>query len=129
MDIGHLEKDEVLGLLRDQMASMMYGMIAQHATPLSRNSLTGDHHFWHTEEHCQEYLRVNWTRDTWDEELTVNRPQGIVTKQDVYAFADRVKLTPENARIILPAVERCEVYRRYDFKAYMHKNWNRCSQT
>ena len=129
MDIDHLEKDEALGLLRDQMASMMYEMIAQHATPLSRNSLTGDHHFRHMEERCQEYLRVNWTRDTWDEELTVHRPQGIVTEQDVYAFADRVKLTSENARIILPAVERCEVYRRYDFKAYMHNNWNRCSQT
>lgn len=129
MDIDHLEKDEALGLLRDQLASMMYEMIAQHATPLSRNSLTGDHHFRHMEERCQEYLRVNWTRDTWDEELTVHRPQGIVTEQDVYAFADRVKLTSENARIILPAVERCEVYRGYDFKAYMHNNWNRCSQT
>ena len=124
MDIGRLEKEEALGLLRDRMASLMYEMIAQHGTPLSRDSLTGDHHLQYMQTRCREYLRVHWTHDAWDEELTVHRPQGIVTEKDVYAFADRVKLTPENAQIILPAVEQYKMHCRYDFKAYMHRNWD-----
>lgn len=123
MDIGCLEKDEALDLLRDQMASMMYEMIIAHASPLSREQLTGDCHLRHMEERRQEYLRVNWTRDTWDEELTVRKPSGVTAEKDVYAFAGHAALTPENARVILPAMELCDMYQRYDFKAYMHKNW------
>lgn len=40
-------------------------------------------------------------------------------------FADCVKLTPENARIILPDVERYKMHCKYDFKAYMHRNWDK----
>lgn len=125
IELGKLEKSTALDLLRDRMASLMYEMIAQHGTPLFRSSLTGDHHLHHMEARRREYLRVNWTHDTWDEELTVHRPRGIVTEKDVYAFADCVKLTPENARIILPDVERYKMHCKYDFKAYMHRNWDK----
>lgn len=40
-------------------------------------------------------------------------------------FADCVKLTPENARIILPDVECYKMHCKYDFKAYMHRNWDK----
>ena len=125
LDIGRLEKEEALDLLRDQMASLMYEMIAQHAAPLARDSLVGDPHLQHMEARCREYLRNRWTRDTWDEELTVHRPRGIVTEKDVYAFADRVEPTPENARILLADAERYKLHCKYDFKDYMHENWDK----
>lgn len=123
--LGKMEKAEAIALLRDSMATMMFELIEAHSTPIRRGELRGDQHLRHMEERRQEYLRVPWTRDVWEEELTVYRPHDIVWPEDVWAFADDIAITPANAAILAPILAQRERARRYDLKAYMHQNWNR----
>lgn len=125
LPLGEMEKTEAITLLRDSMAAMMYEMIEAHATPIQRGQLRGDQHLRYMEERCKEYLRVPWTRDVWEEELTIYRPREIVRPDEVWAFVDNIAITLANAAILAPVLAKRERTRRYDFKAYMHRNWDK----
>jgi len=123
--LGKLEKAEAVALLRDSMATMMYELIEAHATPIQRSQFRGDQHLRHMEERRGEYLRVPCTRDVWEEELTVYHPRDIVSSDEVWAFVDDVTLTMANAAILAPILVERQRTKMYDFKEYMHQNWNK----
>lgn len=108
------------------MASMVYEMVEAHCTPLKRDDLRGtDFHMAFMEERRLEYLRVRWSRDVWDEELTFYQDKEYPRPEMVWAFIDRVVVHRQNAIILAPILLRREVDKQYDFKEYMHHNWDR----
>lgn len=123
LDLGKLEKQEALTILRDSMATGMYSMIENYSTPIIRSELTGDIHLHYMQARAKEYLRVNWSTDVWDEELTVYHNKKTVYARDVWQVFANVKVTPQNAKIIVPILKQIEEYDRYDFKKYMKAHW------
>ena len=123
LDLGKMEKQAALTTLRDAMATGMYSMIENYSTPLVRSELTGDIHIKYMQARVKEYLRVNWSTDVWDEELTVYHNKKTVYAKDVWQAFANVKVTPQNAKIIAPILKQIEEYERYDFKKYIKKHW------
>ncbi|MCC8181360.1 MAG: hypothetical protein LIO45_00005 [Clostridiales bacterium] len=119
------EKEDVLEELRDSLATMVWLSVERHSTPLNRAELTGDIHERFMWERCREYQRVKWYEDVWEEELTIYRDKRHPTPQMVRATLKDVKITKENAYIMAPILARIEEDERYDFKRFMHENWNR----
>lgn len=126
MSFENMDKHESLDALRDAMASMVYEMVEAHCTPLKRDDLRGtDFHMAFMEERRLEYLRVRWSRDVWDEELTFYQDKEYPRPEMVWAFIDRVVVHRQNAIILASILLRREVDKQYDFKEYMHHNWDR----
>lgn len=126
MSFENMDKHQSLDALRDAMASMVYEMVEAHCTPLKRDDLRGtDFHMAFMEERRLEYLRVRWSRDAWDEELTFYQDKEYPRPEMVWAFIDRVVVHRQNAIILAPILLRREVDKQYDFKEYMHHNWDR----
>lgn len=125
MDVSHLEKKEALLRIRDSLATMMYLTMEDHASRLTRSELEGDLHLKYMEERRQEYLRVKWTRDVWDEELTRYVPKDKPLPSDVRSFVDKVHVDKNNAYVLAPVLVKRLEDKKYDFKQYMKENWNR----
>lgn len=125
IDMTNMEKEEALELLRDTMATMMFEQIEKYSTPYERSKYYEDIHMQHMESRRKEYLKEKWTRDVWDEELTVYKPKHITTAEEVRASLDNVHVDKDNAYILAPILARREEDKKYDFKQYMKKNWNK----
>lgn len=125
IDMTNMEKEEALELLRDTMASMMFEQIEKYSIPYERSKYYEDIHMQHMERRRQEYLKEKWTRDVWDEELTVYKPKHITTAEEVRTSLDNVHVDKDNAYILAPILARREEDKKYDFKQYMKKNWNK----
>lgn len=125
IDMTNMSKEEALELLRDTMATMMYEEIEKYSTPYERSKYYEDIHMQHMESRRKEYLKEKWTRDVWDEELTVYKPKDITTAEEVRASLDNVHIDEKNAYIFAPILARREEDKKYDFKRYMKKNWNK----
>lgn len=123
LELDAMEREEALNLLRDTMATMLFEMMEAYAAPLRREKLPHDLHLWHMETRRQAYLRVPWTRDVWDEELTVYQPRNVVRPEEVWAFVDHITITPANAYILAPILAERERAEAYDFKGYMKQDW------
>lgn len=125
IDFSSLSLKEQKAELRDTLASMMFEIWKHHATRLKRAEMTGDIRLKFMEERRSEYLKNPWTKDVWDEELDYFRDKSITRPEDVRASLDKVKVTKDNAFILAPILARREEDRRYDFKDFMHKTWNK----
>ena len=125
IDLYKYNKSEANRVLRNVLATMLYEQIELYSTPINRNDLSGDIHFKYMEERKNEYLRVHWTRDVWDEELTTYKDRNITELTDVLSELDNVKITKSNAYILAPLLLLREENLRYDFKKYMRVNWNK----
>lgn len=125
MDLSVYEKKEALTILRDQMATLMYDLIEKYSKPIVRKELTGDIHLKHMEEIKNDYLKAKWTRDVWDEELTVYRDKSITTPEMINKVVDDVDINASNADIYAPILVGRERDKKYDIKVYMKKNWNK----
>lgn len=125
IDMTNMSKEEALELLRDTMATMMFEQIEKYSTPYERSKYYEDIHMQHMESRRKEYLKEKWTRDVWDEELTVYKPKHITTAEEVRASLDNVHIDEKNAYIFAPILARREEDKKYDFKRYMKKNWNK----
>ena len=77
------------------------------------------------EQRRQEYLKTKWTKDVWDEELTRYLDADDKEYIDVLNSLDRIKITKENANILGPILVKKYESKMYDFKSYMHDNWNK----
>ncbi len=119
----NLDKKEALIKLRDIMATMMYEQIEKYSTPIKRCDLSLDARYDFMEERKNEYMRAKWTRDVWDEELTVYKDFPL--QQDIRASFDNVEITKDNAYIFAPILVKRIEDEKYDFKRYMHKNWKK----
>ena len=119
------KKQAALQILRDALATMMFEQIEKHSTPIKRSELSGDIHLKYMEERKNEYLRVKWLWDMWDDELTVYKDKKHPLPVDAWAFLDHVKPTKQNAHIFAPLLAMREEHKKYDFKQYMHDHWNK----
>lgn len=125
IDMTNMSKEEALELLRDTMATMMFEQIEKYSIPYERSKYYEDIHLSHMESRRKEYLKEKWSRDVWDEELTVYKPKDITTAEEVRASLDNVHIDEKNAFIFAPILARREEDKKYDFKRYMKKNWNK----
>lgn len=123
LELAGMNKEEALRILRDAIATMFWKELEEHAERITRDSLDKDCRLNFMEERRQEYLRVKWTRDVWDEELTVYH--GFDGPADVRKSLKDVKITKYNAGIISDELNKYNDDLKYDFKKYMHENWNK----
>lgn len=119
------EKKEALGILRDVLSTLMFENIEKHATPIKRGELGKDPRMDFMKERCQEYLKTVWTRDVWEEELTRYLDSDDLEMLSVLESMDKIIITKDNAKIMAPILERIQENQKYNFKKYMHKNWNK----
>ena len=103
IDLSTYDKKEAKIMLRDQLASLVYPIMEEHAPRVKRSELGSDPRLDYMEERRQVYKKLRWTRDIWDEELT--------------------QYIPEEKRKPLILTDPEE--KKYDFKVYMKKNWNK----
>ena len=125
LNLSVYDKDTGRKFLRDTMRAMMFEQILNHAALLKRGELVGDLHLQFMEERRKMYLQNNWTRDVWDEEVTVYKDKNIITPEQVREELDRVVITPQNAHIMAPILVRRREDEMYNFKKYMKENWNK----
>lgn len=126
MDLAGMEKREALDKLRDAIATLMWGLMEDHATVLHRAELGDDPRANYMEERKNEYLCTKWTRDDFGMEITIYRDKTLPpTPEEVRASFDNVKITSPNAAILAPVFARREDDKKYDLKEYMHRNWNK----
>ena len=72
----------------------------------------------------EEYMKTVWTKDDWDEELTVYKDRlSPPSPYEICLYMKKVKLTISNALIVAPFLLRLQEYQKYDFKRYMKRHW------
>lgn len=125
IDLAKYEsKKEALLDLRDIFATMVYENIEKHSTPFVRPK-DRDIHFDFMEQRRKEYLKNSWTRDVWDEELTryldASERESLATMESM----DNIVINKNNASIMGPILVKRQEQSKYDFKKYMHENWNK----
>ena len=119
------DKKEALILLRDALATMQYNQMEKHASRIKREELPKDPRLHFMEERRQVYRKTRWTRDVWDEELTVFRGEGPPTPEEVRESIDNINVNASNAGILGPVLVRRLEDQTYDFRRYMHATWNK----
>lgn len=125
IDLAPYEKSEAMTVLRDELATLMYDAIEQHSTPICRDELPTNARELFMEARKNEYLQTKWTRDVWEEELTVYRDKNNPLPSAVRATYDSVKVNPENVHLIAPILADREKDVQFDFVRYMKANWKR----
>ena len=126
MDLSiYSDKKEALIDLRNTLATLMYINMENHATHLIRNELSDDPRLEFMEQRRQEYLKTKWTKDVWNEELTRYFSQEEREYNQVQNSMDNIIITKENAGIMAPILVKRFEDKKYDFKRYMHENWNK----
>lgn len=125
IDLSKYEsKKEALLDLRDILATMVYENIEKYSTPFFRQE-DRDIHLDFMEQRRQEYLKNSWTRDVWDEELTRYLDSSERESKSVMESMDNIIINEKNASIMGPILVKRQEQQRYDFKKYMHENWDR----
>lgn len=119
------DKKEALKYLRDVLATLMYTNIEKHSTPIIRSELGKDPRLDFMEQRRLEYLKTKWTRDVWDEELTRYFDADEREYNEVQESMDDIKITKDNAYVMAPVLVRRLEDKKYNFKDYMHRNWNK----
>lgn len=119
------DKKEALRDLRDTLSTLLYESIEKHSTPIIRTELSYDPRMDFMEERRNEYLKTKWTKDVWDEELTQYLDSDDKEYLAVQESMDNIVFTKDNAEIMGPILAKRYVDKRYDFKDYMKKNWNK----
>ena len=125
LELYKYDKKEALTMLRDALATLQYGMMEEHSTPIKRDELTGDPRLDFMEERKNEYLNAPWTHDVWDEELTVYEDRDMPSPEKVRESLDNVEITPDNAGIMAPILVKRKEDIKYNFNRYMHENWDK----
>ena len=72
-----------------------------------------------------EYLKTKWTRDVWDEEITVYRDKNHPLPPALRATFDSVKVNYDNVHLVAPVWAEREDDIRHDFIRYMKEHWNK----
>lgn len=118
-------KEEALIYLRDILSTLLYENIEKFSTPAIRSELGNDPRLAYMEERRQEYMKTKWTKDVWEEELT--RYYDVADKEynAVQDSMDNIIVTKDNASIMAPILVKRLEDKKYNFKNYMHENWNK----
>lgn len=118
-------KEEALSFLRNALGSLVFENIEKHSTPLRREELSQTPRLDFMRQRCQEYQKTSWTKDVWEEELTQYLDKKDREKNAVEESMDDIIITKENAAIMGPILVKRAEDHKYDFKQYMHENWNK----
>ena len=119
------DKKEALTDLRDALSTLLYESMEKHCTPIIRENLSEDPRMDYMEQRRQEYAKTKWTKDVWDEELTQYLDAADKEHIAVMESMDDIIITPQNAEIMGPVLVRRKEDKKYNFKNYMHQNWNK----
>lgn len=125
LNLSNMDKKEALTTLRNELGSMMYNQIEKYSTPIKRTELPNDAREQFMEERKNEYLRVKWSKDVWDEELTVYKDKDAPSAEDIMDSLSEVKIDSNNFMVMAPTLIKHYQNKKYDFKDYMHENWNK----
>ena len=119
------DKKEALLYLRDVLSTLLFESIEKHAKPLIRSELGNDPRLDFMEQRRLEYLKTKWTKDVWDEELTRYLDKDEREYNKVQESMDNIIITKDNANIMAPILVKRMNDKKYDFKKYMHDNWDK----
>lgn len=127
LDISELKKDEGIRLVRDSIATEIYEMIEKHSTPIIRKSIDIEaERISYLEARKRNYFKgAFWYDDVWDEEIIMYKDKRFSSAKDVRETYKRINLNVRNARWLIPILSQVEDDIKYDFKKYMHENWNK----
>lgn len=118
---------EALIILRDALATGIYEQIESYSTPINRSQLSKNSRLNFMEERRLEYLKTKWTKDVWDEELTRYLDKDDKEYNAVWDSMDNIVVNKDNASIMGPILVKRLEDKKYNFKDYMHRNWNKCN--
>jgi len=122
MDLSQYDDQKAaLRDLRDTLSTLLYESMEKHSTPLVRRELGNDPRLDYMEQRCQEYLKTKWTKDVWEEELTRYLDAEDKEYMAVQESMNNIKVTQDNGPLLIKRREA----KKYDFKKYMHENWNK----
>lgn len=140
------EKYEASNILREKMATILYEIIYEHVELKTRenlfeelrktiyteaskngdasyiNNLPCDLRDYYMELRKLVYQSQKWYNDVWEEELTTYSGHDITSPRDAISFVDNVKITKDNAAILVDVLIRREEDKHYDLVKYMKKN-------
>lgn len=119
------DKQEANLYLRDVLSTLLYDNLLENSEILERKKLGKDPRLDFMKQRKAEYLKTAWTKDVWDEELTRYFDKEDREMQSVLESMDNIEITEKNAKIMAPVLVRRQTDKKYDFKEYMHKNWNK----
>ena len=68
------------------------------------------------EQRRKEYMKTKWTKDVWDEELTIYLDEDDKEMKNVYESIDDIDVNSKNAEIMAPVLVRRLETKKYDFK-------------
>lgn len=119
INVENMNKKEYLQKLRDKLSELMYIEMEKHTSYVKRSELGIDCRTDFMEERRKEYMRVKWTMDVWDEELTVYSDKDNPTPTEIRKSLNNVHITKENCSIFLPYLKGMVEDEKYDFKKYM----------
>lgn len=118
-------KQEANLYLRDVLSTLLYDNLLENSEILERKSLGNDHRLDFMKKRKAEYLKTAWTKDVWDEELTRYFDKEDKEMHSVLESMDNIEITEKNAKIMAPILVRRRRDKRYNFKEYMHKTWDK----
>lgn len=125
LDLTRLDdKKEALTLLRDNLATLLYENIFKYASRIKRQELGDDPRLDYMESRRKEYLKTNWTKDVWDEELTQYLDDYDKEILAINNDLSKLNLNINNSYLAKDVLKRVKE-KKYDFKKYMHENWNK----
>lgn len=119
------DKKEANDYLRDVLSSLLYENLLENTEVVKRKSLGENPRLDFMETRKKEYMKTKWTKDVWDEELTMYLDKDDKEMINVYESMDNIEITNENAKIMAPVLVRRREDKKYNFKDYMHKNWDK----
>ena len=119
------DKKEALLDLRDTLSTLLYESIEKHSTPIVRNELGPDPRSDFMEERRQEYMKNKWGSDVWEEELTRYFDKDEREYNAMFEELDNANLTNMGKVALAPLLIKRREQKKYDFKDYMHKNWDK----
>lgn len=122
MDLSIYDKAEALALLRDKMATLCYGIMEDHITLVSRETLGQDPRKDYLEIRKNIYECYKWYEDVWDEELTYYPGHNVTTPKQSREYIDTIRVNSGNAYLLSDILVKREDDLKYDLKRYIRKN-------
>lgn len=119
------DKKEALADLRDVLSTLLYENLEKNSQILIRKELGEDPRMDFMEQRRLEYMKTAWTKDVWDEELTQYLDVDDREYLAVQESMDNINVTTDNAAIMGPVLVKRMEEKKYNFKDYMHNNWNK----
>lgn len=125
IDLASYSEEDARIVLRDELSTLLWYNMEEHAPRVKRSDLGEDPRLDYMEERKKVYQKTNWTKDVFDEEIT--RYYDVKDKElmSIMDDIDSIDVNEKNAGIIAPVLVRKRENEKYDFKEYMHKNWNK----